>query len=124
MTNIDILTENNNALIARAGELGEEIKQWLAAGAKKSRIIGDVRGRGLMIGIEMVEDKETKAPLNGDTIGQMVFGLLNQGIIMVPCGRYGNVFRFMPPLTITKDYCKKATDIFLDVVSNMESSSS
>ncbi len=123
MTNIDILTEDNSALIVRAGQLGEEIKQRLATGAENSRFIGDVRGRGLMIGIEMVKDKETQEPLDGDTIGQMVFGLLNRGIIMVPCGRYGNVFRFMPPLTITRDHCKKATDIFLDVVSDMESSS-
>lgn len=119
MTNIDILTENDNALIHRAAELGEEIKGWLREGAAHSRIIGDVRGRGLMIGIEMVRDKETKEPLDKDTIGRIVFGLLHRGVIMVPCGRYGNVFRFMPPLTITREYCRRATDILLDVVENI-----
>jgi len=119
MTNIDILTENDNALIHRAAELGEEIKGWLLEGAACSRIIGDVRGRGLMIGIEMVKDKETKEPLDKDTIGRIVFGLLNRGVIMVPCGRYGNVFRFMPPLTITREYCRKAADILLDVIGNI-----
>lgn len=119
MTNIDILTENDNALIHRAAELGEKIKGWLREGAAHSRIIGDVRGRGLMIGIEMVRDKETKEPLDKDTIGRIVFGLLHRGVIMVPCGRYGNVFRFMPPLTITREYCRKATDILLDVVENI-----
>jgi len=37
----------------------------------------------------------------------------------VPCGRYGNVLRFMPPLTITRAYCEKATDILLDVISGV-----
>ena len=116
MTNIDIITEDDNALIRRAAELGEEIKGWLLEGAADCRVIGDVRGRGLMIGVEMVKDKETKEPLDADSIGRIVFGLLNRGVIMVPCGRYGNVFRFMPPLTITREYCQKATEIFLDVV--------
>jgi 4-aminobutyrate aminotransferase len=119
MTNIDILTEHDNALIKRAAQLGEEIKSWLQAGAEKSRVIGDVRGRGLMIGIEVVKDKETKEPLDEQTIGKIVFGLLNRGVIMVPCGRYGNVFRFMPPLTITREYCQKATQILLEVVGNI-----
>jgi len=116
MTNIDILTENNSDLIKRAGQLGEDIKERLQEGAKETRIIGDVRGRGLMIGIELVEDKETKEPLDGDSMGEVIFGMLNRGVIMVPCGRHGNVLRFMPPLTITKEYCNKATDILLDLI--------
>lgn len=119
MTNIDILTENDNALIQRAARLGEEIKGWLREGAAKSRVIGDVRGRGLMIGIEMVKDKETKEPLDEEMIGKIVFGLLNRGVIMVPCGRYGNVFRFMPPLTITREHCEKATAILLEVAAEV-----
>ena len=116
MTNIDILTENNSDLIKRAGQVGEDIKERLQERAKETRIIGDVRGRGLMIGIELVKDKETRKPLDGDSMGKVIFGMLNRGVIMVPCGRYGNVLRFMPPLTITREYCNKATDILLDIV--------
>lgn len=119
MTNIDILTENNNDLINRAAQVGEEIKEKFIKGAKEARIIGDVRGRGFMIGIELVKDKGTREPLDEAMIGKVVFGLLNRGIIMVPCGRYGNVLRFMPPLTITREYCEKATDILLDVVKDI-----
>jgi 4-aminobutyrate aminotransferase len=118
MTNIDILTENENDLIQRTAQVGEEIKDRIRQGAEATRIIGDVRGRGFMIGIELVKDKETREPLDPDTIGKVVFGLLNRGIIMVPCGRYGNVLRFMPPLTITREHCEKATEILLDVVRN------
>jgi 4-aminobutyrate aminotransferase len=114
MTNIDILTENDYALVKRAAVLGEEIKDRLKEGAKGTRVIGDVRGRGLMIGIEMVEDKETREPLNRDSVGQIIMGILNRGLIMVPCGRYGNVFRFMPPLILTRAHAEKAADILIE----------
>ena len=115
-SNIDILTENDQALIKRAGDLGEQIKTWIKEGSKDLGIIGDVRGRGLMIGIEMVEDRETREPLNQEAVGNIIGGLLGRGMIMVPCGRFGNVFRFMPPLVITKNYAKKAVDILLETV--------
>jgi len=115
ITNITILTENNNALIDRAATLGKEIKGWIREGAMGSRVIGDIRGRGLMIGIEMVEDKQSRIPLNRDDVGRIIMGMLDRGLVMVPCGRFGNVFRFMPPLIITRDYARKATDILLEV---------
>jgi len=120
MTNIDILTEDDNALIRRAGELGEHIKGLLNEGAKDTRTIGDVRGRGLFIGIEMVKDKETKEPLDLDSIVQIIMGLLRRGMVMVPCGRFGNVFRFMPPLVLTKEHAEKACEILLDAVKEVE----
>jgi 4-aminobutyrate aminotransferase len=119
MTNIDILTENDNELIERAAEVGEEIKSVLMEGATDRRIIGDVRGRGFMIGVELVKDKETREPLDADAMGKVVFGLLNRGIIMVPCGRYGNVLRFMPPLTITREHCQTAAKILLNVAKDL-----
>ncbi|MDZ7759245.1 MAG: aminotransferase class III-fold pyridoxal phosphate-dependent enzyme [Desulfovermiculus sp.] len=71
-------------------------------------------GRGLMIGIEMVEDKETREPLNGDVMGRIIMGMLNRGMLMVPCGRFGNVFRFMPPLVLTREHAAKAVDILIE----------
>jgi 4-aminobutyrate aminotransferase len=114
MANIDILTENDNALINRAAELGEEIKSQIREGAEDIRIIGDVRGRGLMIGIEMVEDKTSREPLNRDAVGKIIMGMLDRGLVMVPCGRFGNVFRFMPPLILTREHGRKAVEILLE----------
>ena len=79
-------------------------------------LIGEVRGRGLMIGIELVENRQTRAPATGETVGNVVMGLLQKGVIMVPCGRYGNVLRLMPSLTISRDYMSKAVDILLNVL--------
>jgi len=116
MTNIDILTDKSYDLMGRAILLGEEIRARLREGQKSARIIGDVRGRGLFIGIELVEDKETKEPLSSSVMGGKILpGIHSRGVIAVPCGRYGNVLRFMPPLTITKEYLEKATDILLGV---------
>jgi 4-aminobutyrate aminotransferase len=119
MANLDILTADNHALINRAGQLGEKIKSWLRQGAENCRVIGDVRGQGLMIGIEMVEDKETREPLNNDKIGQIIMQMLNRGLVMVPCGRFGNVFRFMPPLVLTEAHAQKATAILLDAAKDI-----
>jgi len=121
MTNIDILTDKNYDLIGRAAQLGEETKARLQEGAKNTRIIGDVRGRGLFIGIELVKDKETKEPIDESVKGKILAELLNRGLIMVPCGRYGNVLRLMPSLTITREYFEKAIDTLLSIIKDIES---
>jgi len=115
MTNIDILTDKNDDLVGRAAKLGADVVSKLQEGAEKTRIIGDVRGRGLFIGVEMVKDKGTCEPLPPDKMGEILGSLLNQGIIVVPCGRYQNVIRFMPSLIITKEYLEKAADILLNI---------
>ena len=114
MTNIDIILKNG--LVPRAGELGRDMLEKLRNAMADTPLIGEVRGRGLMIGIELVEDRGTRAPATGETVGNVVMGLLQKGLIMVPCGRYGNVLRLMPSLTITRDYMSKAVDILVDVL--------
>ena len=117
MTNIDII--NEYGLVERAGQLGKEVLDRLQAASENLPIIGEVRGRGLMIGIELVKDRQTREPADQDTMMKVVMGLLANGIIMVPCGRNGNVLRLMPSLTITRDYMHKAVDILLDVLADV-----
>ena len=121
ITNIEILRENDFELVKRAGKLGEQIKRWIKSGAQDTRTIGDVRGRGLMIGIEMVKDKKTREPLDKGSVVNIITGMLNRGLVMVPCGRFGNVFRFMPPLVLTKNHAQKASEILLETVKAVES---
>jgi 4-aminobutyrate aminotransferase len=118
MTNIDLITDNNMDLLGRASNLGEEIRDVFTEAAKTVSAIGDVRGRGLMIGVELVADRNTKEPLAPDKCGEIAMKLLNAGIIVTPCGRYGNVFRFMPPLTIPRDYAIKASETMVDILKN------
>jgi 4-aminobutyrate aminotransferase len=117
LTNLDIIEEGE--LVERAAQLGDEVMVRLKQASEKLAIIGEVRGRGLMIGIELVKDKESREPADGDTMMKVVMGLLSSGIIMVPCGRYGNVLRLMPSLTITREYMNKAVDILLDVLGDV-----
>jgi 4-aminobutyrate aminotransferase len=116
LTNIDIITDPEMDLLGRAAQLGNEIKGVFTDAMSSVKAIGDVRGNGLMVGIEVVADRKTKEPLAGEKIGEIAFALLNRGILMTPCGRHGNVFRFMPPLTIPRDYAIKSTEIMLDIL--------
>ena len=115
MTNIDILMDNKYDLLTRTAQLGAEIISELQAGAEKTNIIGEVRGKGLFVGIEMVKNKESREPLPPEKMGAILGELLNSGIIVVPCGRYHNVIRFMPSLVITREYLEKAVGILLDI---------
>ena len=116
MTNIDLITDPKMDLLGRATKLGEEIRGALTEAMNTVKSIGDVRGRGLLIGVEVVADQKTKQPPEPERVGELAMKLLNRGVIVTPCGRYGNVFRFMPPLTISRDYAMKATEIMIDVL--------
>jgi 4-aminobutyrate aminotransferase len=116
LANIEILTDPTLNLVPRAGALGEEILVELRGAAATVPVIGDVRGRGLMIGVELVRDRATKEPLDKDAMGRLVIGALERGVITVPCGRYGNVLRLMPSLTIPREYFQRAVGILLDVM--------
>jgi 4-aminobutyrate aminotransferase len=115
IANIEILTDQNYDLMGRAARLGQEITTKLEEESKKIEIIGEVRGRGLFIGVELVKNRETREPLPAETMGKIMAGLLSQGIIVLPCGRYHNVVRFMPSLIITKEYLEKSIEIFLSI---------
>ena len=116
MTNIEII--ERDGLVQRAAEVGDEAMQRLKAAAEEVEIIGDVRGRGLMIGVELVANRETREPLSPDKTGDIVIAMLQRGVIMVPCGRYGGVLRLMPSLTIPRSYLNAAIDIMLDELRN------
>lgn len=116
MTNIDLITDKKMDLLGRANKLGGEIIDMFKDDAKAVKAIGDVRGRGLMVGVEVVADRSTREPLSPDKCGKIAMKLLDAGIIVTSCGRYGNVFRFMPPLTIPQEYALKATGMMIDIL--------
>ncbi len=115
LTNIDILTDESYDLMGRAAVLGEQTLATLREETANMETIGEVRGRGLFIGVELVRDRDSKEPLSEEVMGKILGELLGRGVIAVPCGRYHNVVRYMPPLVITRQYLDKATDILLDI---------
>ena len=77
---------------------------------KHNPLIGEVRGLGLMIGVELVKEKKlTPATSEAEAIRD---GLLRQGVLVGVGGIYGNVIRFQPPLIITRQQIDRAIDAF------------
>ena len=91
---------DREGLLERSRALGETIMARFRAFAERYPAIGDVRGRGAMCAIELVTDRETKEPLGADAMNAIVRRCLENGVIVLSAGTYGNVVRLLPPLTI------------------------
>ncbi|MEU0193756.1 4-aminobutyrate--2-oxoglutarate transaminase [Streptomyces afghaniensis] len=97
-------------LNARAKNIEAIMKARLTAMAEKFDIIGDVRGRGAMIAIELVKDRATKEP-NPEATSALAKACHAEGLLVLTCGTYGNVLRFLPPLVIGEDLLNEGLDI-------------
>ncbi|GMI93062.1 alanine:glyoxylate aminotransferase 3 [Hibiscus trionum] len=82
--------------------VGTYLKERLTALKDKYDLIGDVRGRGLMLGVELVTDQELKTPAKLETL-HVMDQLKETGVLVGKGGIYGNVFRITPPLCFTKE---------------------
>ena len=118
-TNLDLLT---GGLVERASVLGEYTLARLREMMDEIEIIGDVRGKGFMIAIEVVADRITKEPIDLGTMMQTLLALRDRGVLMLPCGRFNNVFRLMPPLVITKNHLDQALEIIREVLKDVQES--
>ncbi|KAG4940954.1 hypothetical protein JHK87_044825 [Glycine soja] len=81
----------------------------------KHNLIGDVRGRGLVLGVELVTDRELKTPAKNETL-HVMDQMKELGVLIGKGGYYGNVFRITPPLCFTKedaDFVADAMDLTL-----------
>ncbi|XP_057975097.1 alanine--glyoxylate aminotransferase 2 homolog 3, mitochondrial-like [Malania oleifera] len=82
--------------------VGSYLKERLTSLKEKQRIIGDVRGRGLMLGVELVTDRELKTPARTETL-QIVELMKDKGVLVGKGGFHQNVIRITPPLCFTKE---------------------
>ncbi|KAL3616229.1 hypothetical protein CASFOL_039619 [Castilleja foliolosa] len=90
--------------------VGSYLKQRLESLKDKYKIIGDVRGRGLMLGVEFVKDRETKVPANVETV-QVMEQMREMGVLVGKGGVFGNVFRITPPLCFNKEDADFLVDV-------------
>ncbi len=106
LATIELLEES---YLANAAEVGQYMKDALEEIQARHPSVGDVRGKGLMIGVEFVKDKGTKEPNEG--IRDMVekYGF-EHGILLLGCGK--SVIRLAPPLCITKQEVDEGLEIF------------
>ncbi|HEU0251338.1 MAG TPA: aspartate aminotransferase family protein [Solirubrobacteraceae bacterium] len=102
-------------LAAHAEALGELTLDLLREAQHTLAAVGDVRGQGLMIGIEMVRDRETKEPW-GEMATRVRSECFKRGVVIEVGGHFGNVARFLPPLVITRELMLTGVEIFVESV--------
>jgi len=114
LTTIELLEER---LLENAAEIGRYMMNRMASWRKRFRFVGDVRGLGLMIGVEIVRDQETKerAPDLRDRIEYMAF---ERGLLILGAGQ--NSLRLCPPLVITRDQADFAIDTLEQCLQSLE----
>lgn len=97
-------------LIENAAVMGEYFMDQLNELKDKHELIGDVRGKGLVIGVELVKDRKTKEPAATEA-AKASYRAFQKGLILPYVGIHSNVFEITPPLTITKEEIDEAIDI-------------
>ncbi|XP_029025873.1 alanine--glyoxylate aminotransferase 2, mitochondrial [Betta splendens] len=83
--------------------VGTYLLTRLAQLRDKYEVVGDVRGKGLMIGVEMVKDKVSKEPLSPEAMNEIFEDIKDMGVLIGKGGVYGQTFRIKPPMCITKE---------------------
>jgi 4-aminobutyrate aminotransferase / (S)-3-amino-2-methylpropionate transaminase / 5-aminovalerate transaminase len=94
----------------RAEELGQRIRAGLEAIASRVDAVGEVRGLGPMLAIELVEDRETKTPAAALTTATTA-AARERGLILLSCGLYGNVIRILVPLVVSDEDLDRGLDL-------------
>lgn len=107
-------------LVGNAVRMGAFMKKKLEALAATSRTIGDVRGMGLVMGVEFVKDKKTRAPYP-ELIRPLIEACANKGLLIGSVGIHGNVLRVAPPLVITQAEAEESLALFEAALKEVES---
>jgi 4-aminobutyrate aminotransferase len=97
-------------LVANAAARGEELTRGLLGLMAEDQRIGDVRGPGLMIGVEFVKDRTTREP-DGAFGDLLIARLADEGLLALTCGPHHNVVRLIPPLDVTRPELEEALGI-------------
>ena len=102
-------------LLARAKTLGAFMTDQLEGMASQHRCVGDVRGLGAMVAIELFEDGDTHRPA-ADLTKRIVANARGKGLILLSCGNYGNVIRILVPLTASDALVSEGLRILADCI--------
>jgi 4-aminobutyrate aminotransferase len=115
LATIDLI---ENGYLQNAAEMGEYLSKVLSQMQTRHPCIGDVRGKGLMIGVEFVEDRETKAYAE-KLRDRIVENAFRRGLLLLGCGK--STVRISPPLCVTRDEIDEAMEIFDEAITVSES---
>jgi 4-aminobutyrate aminotransferase/(S)-3-amino-2-methylpropionate transaminase len=102
---------DREGLIERARAVGETVMARFHSWQGSVDQIGDVRGRGAMCAMELVSDHGTKEPLDAEAMSAIARRCLEEGVIVITAGTYGNVLRLLPPLNIEQELLEDGLDV-------------
>ena len=102
---LDIIAAED--LAACADRIGARIRGHLVELMQRHSAVGDARGLGAMLAIEIVADRQTKQP-DAELTKRIVAAAAERGVLLLTCGTYGNVIRFLPPLIASDDQVDEA----------------
>jgi 4-aminobutyrate aminotransferase/(S)-3-amino-2-methylpropionate transaminase len=94
--------------LAQANRLGGVMREVLLGWKKQWPIVGDVRGLGPMLLVELVSDPEAKTPLGPDDTLRIIRQAVSKGVVLIRAGVYSNCIRFLPPLNMPEDMLREA----------------
>lgn len=100
----------SEAFLSRALELGENLTGHLLELQRDFPMIGDVRGMGPMVAMELVKDKRSKTP-DADLTSKLTATTLEHGLITIRAGLFSNCIRFLPPLTLTDEQLEEGIGV-------------
>jgi len=113
-------TIERDGLVERANHIGDLMRGRLRDMATRTSLIGDVRGRGAMVAMELVDDQATKHPAK-DATNRVLEESYKQGVILLKAGTHDNVVRFLPPLTIDDALLLEGFDVVEKALAMAES---
>jgi len=96
---LDVIEEEQ--LVENARSVGAYLRDELGSLATSHEAIGDIRGRGLLLGVELVSDRDLKAPA-GSLAGRIANDLRERGVLVGRCGKHDNTLKIRPPLVFTR----------------------
>ena len=102
-----------DGLIENAGKMGNYLVERLVELSTRYPIIGEVRGKGLMVGVELIRDPETKGKAVSER-NSIVEEMVKRGVILIGCG--DNVLRFAPALVVNSDEIDVCLEVFEQVL--------
>jgi 4-aminobutyrate aminotransferase/(S)-3-amino-2-methylpropionate transaminase len=113
---LEIIEEEQ--LLKKGQTLGKKLKARFESWKQTYDIIGDVRGKGPMLALELVRDRESKEPA-ADEAKALVKFCYEKGLVLLSCGNFGNVIRMLMPLVITNGQLEKGLSIMEEGVAGL-----
>ncbi len=107
------------SLLKRAEQIGKKMIERFRAFQKTYEIVGDVRGLGAMVAMELVTDRKTKEPAAAFT-KQLVARCREKGLLMISAGTHSNIIRTLMPLVITDEQLEKGLSIIEESLSELQ----